>query len=111
MSHITNLPMRAAFFCDHLTPFRILPDAPDFANIGICVVCQKYFNDASYDTVAISSCEHTLHRKCMIGWAESTNPQRDNCPSCREVVYWRENLMVDEIRVERKKRRKTRRRE
>jgi hypothetical protein len=47
--------------------------------------------------VGISRCEHIFHRKCLIGWAESTNPQRDTCPSCREVVYQRENLTAEEI--------------
>jgi hypothetical protein len=81
------LPTRAEFYCDHLAPLRILPGAPIFADIGICVICQEDFNEASYDMVAIKTCAHIFHRKCIIRWTESYGSQRDTCPSCRMVMY------------------------
>jgi hypothetical protein len=37
--------------------------------------------------VAIKSCSHIFHRKCIIRWTESWGLQRDTCPSCRAVMY------------------------
>ncbi len=82
-----DLPTRIQFYRDHLVLSRILPGAPKFADIGICVVCQEDFNEASYDMVAIKSCSHIFHRKCIIRWTESWGLQRDTCPSCRAVMY------------------------
>lgn len=81
------LPTRTEFYRDHLAPCRILPGAPKFIDIGICVVCQEDFNDASYDMVSVKSCSHVFHRKCIIQWTESWGSPRDKCPSCREAMY------------------------
>ncbi|KAH6878511.1 hypothetical protein BKA58DRAFT_278350, partial [Alternaria rosae] len=81
------LPTRTEFYRDHLAPCRILPGAPKFIDIGICVVCQEDFNDASYDMISVKSCSHVFHRKCIIQWTESWGSPRDKCPSCREAMY------------------------
>ncbi|CAA9965133.1 E3 ubiquitin-protein ligase TRAIP [Pyrenophora teres f. maculata] len=91
------LPTRTQFFRDHLQPLRILPGAPQYADIGICVVCQEDFNDESYDMVIIRGCHHIFHRRCLIEWAESTSPQRDACPSCRKRVYQHVPLTIQQI--------------
>ncbi|KAF7444210.1 zf-RING-2 multi-domain protein [Pyrenophora tritici-repentis] len=82
-----TLPTRSQFYRDYLQPLRILPGAPQYADISICVVCQEDFNEASYDMVSIQDCNHIFHRKCLIEWAESASPQRDACPSCRKTLF------------------------
>ncbi|KAI4612778.1 uncharacterized protein J4E87_010041 [Alternaria ethzedia] len=93
------LPTRTEFYRDHLAPCRILPGAPKFADIGICVVCQEDFNDASYDMVAVSSCSHVFHRKCIIQWTETWGSPRDKCPSCRESMYQYTPMTAHEIQA------------
>ncbi|KAI4702880.1 hypothetical protein J4E81_001753 [Alternaria sp. BMP 2799] len=94
-----TLPTRTEFYRDHLTPCRILPGAPKFADIGICVVCQEDFNDASYDMVAVKSCSHVFHRKCIIQWTETWSSPRDKCPSCREPMYQYTPMTAHEIQA------------
>ena len=93
------LPTRSEFYRDHLAPCRILPGAPKFADIGICVVCQEDFNDASYDMVAVKSCSHVFHRKCIIQWSETWGSPRDKCPSCRESMYQYTPMTAHEIQA------------
>ena len=93
------LPTRTEFYRDHLAPCRILPGAPKFADIGICVVCQEDFNDASYDMVAVKSCSHVFHRKCIIQWTETWGSPRDKCPSCRESMYQYTPMTAHEIQA------------
>ncbi|KAI4643885.1 uncharacterized protein J4E79_011157 [Alternaria viburni] len=93
------LPTRTEFYRDHLAPCRILPGTPKFADIGICVVCQEDFNDASYDMVAVKSCSHVFHRKCIIQWTETWGSPRDKCPSCREAMYQYTPMTTHEIQA------------
>ena len=93
------LPTRTEFYRDHLAPCRILPGAPKYSDIGICVVCQEDFNDASYDMVAVSSCSHVFHRKCIIQWTETWGSPRDKCPSCRESMYQYTPMTAQEIQA------------
>lgn len=84
-SQYDQLPKMAEFIASYLDEYTEIEDTDSTT----CTICQEDFDQSdrtAFEPVRMPRCQHLFHLGCIKEWLNSTQANRNLCPTCRDPL-------------------------